>query len=187
MRTIHLLVSTTLVAAPFVSPAQQPTASPASRAVVDSFLVFARGARSQATPAPVATTTGAFFALSVGDLAASVRWYREKLGLSVVMEAPKTGGGQATVLEGGGLIVELVAQDEAQPLSRVAPTVRGNLYIHGIFKAGVIVDDYEKTLATIRERQIPIAIGPFPARDGQRANFIIRDNAGNYIQFFSKK
>jgi hypothetical protein len=29
-------------------------------------------------------------------------------------------------------------------------------------------------------------MGPFPAHDGQRANVIIRDNAGNYLQLFAK-
>jgi hypothetical protein len=58
--------------------------------------------------------------------------------------------------------------------------------VHGIFKAGVVVDDYDVTLATLRARGVDIAIGPFPARNGQRANFIVRDNAGNFIQFFGR-
>jgi len=55
---------------------------------------------------------------------------------------------------------------------------------HGFFKAGIIVEDYEGTLSRLRQRGVPVALGPFPARDRQRANFIIRDNAGNLIQFF---
>ena len=56
--------------------------------------------------------------------------------------------------------------------------------VHGIFKAGVIVDDFDQAIATLRKRHVDIVIGPFPARATQRANAIIRDNAGNYIQFF---
>lgn len=47
---------------------------------------------------------------------------------------------------------------------------------------GVIVSDFEKTLSTLKERGADIAFGPFPARPGQRANVIVRDNAGNLIQ-----
>ena len=63
----------------------------------------------------------------------------------------------------------------------------GALYIHVIFKVGVIVSDFEKTLSTLKERGADIAFGPFPARPGQRANVIVRDNAGNLIQFFGNE
>ena len=41
-------------------------------------------------------------------------------------------------------------------------------------------------MAPRQARGAEIAFGPFPARDGQRANLIVRDNAGNLIQFFGK-
>jgi len=52
---------------------------------------------------------------------------------------------------------------------------------------GVIASDFEKTLSTLKERGADIAFGPFPARPGQRANVIVRDNAGNLIQFFGNE
>jgi hypothetical protein len=58
--------------------------------------------------------------------------------------------------------------------------------VHGYFKAGIVVDDYDTTLEALRARGVEIAMGPFPARPGQRANVIVRDNAGNLIQFFGK-
>jgi hypothetical protein len=90
------------------------------------------------------------------------------------------------VLTGGGLTVELVQQDDAVPLRTIPGAPRGSLFIHGIFKVGVTVDDLDATLALLQSRAIPIAIGPFPKRPDQPANAIIRDNAGNYIQIFSK-
>ena len=90
------------------------------------------------------------------------------------------------ILEGEGLIVELVKQDEAVPVGTVVPGGKGAVYIHGIFKVGVIVNDFEATLEMLKARQVTIAFGPFPARDGQWANVIVKDNAGNYIQFFGK-
>jgi len=127
------------------------------------------------------TATGSFFALSVADLSASTHWYEEKLGLKVVMQVPKKEGQSAvTVLEGGQLIVELIQNDDA------GPAEKNPLLVHGIFKAGAIVDDFDKTVAMLKARNVEIAMGPFPAKGKQRANVIVKDNAGNLIQFFGK-
>jgi len=146
-------------------------------------VIGGQSARST-TESPVITATGAFFALYVADLEASVKWYSEKLGLKVVMQVPKTDKAAVTVLEGGGLIVELIQHDDALPLSKAA--AKDNLLVHGMFKAGVMVNDFDQTLAMLKARNVPIAFGPFPARPNQRANAVIRDNAGNLIQFFGK-
>src|SRR6185295_4862343 len=148
-------------------------------------VIGGQSARST-TESPVIAATGAFFALYVADLEASVKWYSEKLGLKVVMQVPKANKAAVTVLEGGGLIVELIQHDDALPLSKVAAAAKDNPLVHGMFKAGVIVDDFDQTLARLKGRNVPIAFGPFPARPNQRANVIIRDNAGNLIQLFGK-
>ena len=162
MKTICLLLSLTLPAAAR-GQAAAPSAEP-----------------------PFQAATGAFFALSVADVRASVKWYSEKLGLKVVMEAPKQGKVAVTVLEGRGLIVELIQHDEALPLSKAAPAAPDRQLVHGVFKAGVIVEDFDRTVAELRARGVEIAYGPFPARDRQRANVIVRDNSGTLIQFFGK-
>ena len=51
----------------------------------------------------------------------------------------------------------------------------------------MVVDDLEKTLAALKARGVEVAMGPFPAKDNVLANVIVRDNAGNLIQFFGKK
>jgi hypothetical protein len=56
----------------------------------------------------------------------------------------------------------------------------------GIFKAGLVVDDLDRTLNALKARGVPIVIGPFPARDKIKSNFLIRDNAGNLIQFIGR-
>jgi catechol 2,3-dioxygenase-like lactoylglutathione lyase family enzyme len=142
--------------------------------------------RPQADPQPALAASGAFFALTVPNLESSARWYRQKFGLRVLMQPPKSGNSAVVVLEGNGLIVELVQHDDARPLRTVAPSLPGNLYVHGIMKAGVIVDDIDQTLAMLRSRGVEIAMGPFPRTATQRANFIVRDNAGNLIQFIGK-
>ena len=150
------------------------------------FLLLTTPIASSQTAEPPFTATGAFIALSVPDVAASARWYREKLGLRVVLEPPKSGEATAVILEGSGLLVELVQHDAAKPLGTVAPGVRGNIFVHGYFKAGLIVEDFDRTIAALRARNIEIAFGPYPKSATQRANAIIRDNAGNLIQFLGR-
>lgn len=141
---------------------------------------------SQSAPEPAMTTTGAFFALSVADLEASTGWYTQKLGLRIVTRLGKQNGIAVTVLEGGNLMVELIQQDGARSLSALGPGLSAGATVHGLFKAGVVVSDFDATLAMLRARGVEIVAGPFPARADQRANVLIRDNAGNLIQFFGK-
>jgi extradiol dioxygenase family protein len=128
---------------------------------------------------PFASVKGAFFALSVSDIDASAKWYAEKLGLSVEMQTncDKT---SVIVLSGHGLTVELIRRADATNLGKDA------LLNHGLFKAGLVVENLDKTLAELKARNVPIAYGPYPAKPNAMANFIIRDNAGNLIQFFGK-
>src|SRR5262245_27851091 len=141
------------------------------------------GTPTAAPGSPVMEASDAFFALSVADARATAKWYGEKLGLSVVQDLPKQGKAFAIILEGGGLIVELIQDDDARPLSAVAPGVSERIGVHGLVKAGAVVSDFEKTLAMLRQRNVAIAYGPYPARAGQRANVIVRDYEGNLIQF----
>jgi hypothetical protein len=171
---ICLMAIITTACAASTSPAPTATAIPISTPT------------SIPTESSLITTTGAFFALSVADINTSAEWYSEKLGLEIIMQPPKTGPATVIVLEGGGLIVELIQHDDALPLSEAAPTINNETLIHGIFKAGVIVEDFDATVAILRERNVTIAVGPFPATADQRANVIIRDNEGNLIQFFGK-
>jgi glyoxalase/bleomycin resistance protein/dioxygenase superfamily protein len=101
-------------------------------------------------------------------------------GLAIVMQQPKQEKASVVVLEGGGLTVELVQHDDAVDQSGEAPLV------HGIFKVGLVVDDLDKTLTTLKVRGVPIFLGPYPARGNVRSNALINDNAGNLIQFFGK-
>ena len=155
-------------------------------AVCFALLLVCTPAADAQTADPPFTATGAFIALSVPDVAASARWYREKLGLRIVLEPPKAGEATAVILEGGGLLVELIQHDGAKPLGTLAPGVRGSVYVHGYFKAGLIVEDFDRTIAALRARGIEIAFGPYPRSATQRANAIIRDNAGNLIQFLGR-
>ena len=126
---------------------------------------------------------GAFFALSVSDIDASRKWYSEKLGLKVILHPPRFETGEVMVLGGGGLMVELIQSNEARALNKLTPPVDDPFKLHGYFKAGVVVDDLDATVAILRERGVTIVHGPYHAKDGIPAYLIISDNAGNLIQF----
>jgi catechol 2,3-dioxygenase-like lactoylglutathione lyase family enzyme len=88
------------------------------------------------------------------------------------------------ILEGPGILVELVHHRGAQrpaarPAGRDAPP--------GPFKVGIIVDDFDGTLALLRSRGVAIAYGPFPERPDQPANVIVHDNDGNLIQILGAR
>ena len=137
-------------------------------------------AQSPARPSTAIVGRGAFWAISVSDVGAASKWYSEKIGLRVVMESPKTENPSAVVLEGNGLTVELIRHTGSKPRT-------GDLVLtQGFVKAGVVVDDFDGTLAMLRTKGVQIAYGPYPAKVGQRANVIIRDMDGNLIQFFGR-
>jgi catechol-2,3-dioxygenase len=152
--------------------------------ILAAALLFPYALAAQARPAvapPFKAVVGTLVAISVASLDSSSRWYQDKLGLTVIMNVPKTAERNGTiVLQGNGLLVELQEHTGAAAVNH-SPSAR-----QGIFKYGVVVEDYDATLAAIRARNIPIVIGPFPKRADQPANFMIRDNSGTYIQFLGK-
>lgn len=145
--------------------------------VAPALLAVALTADAQSPESPFATSRGGFIALSVSDLTAAAKWYTERLGLREVMTVPRTGRiAGVAALEGDGILIELIQHDDAVGRTG-APELR-----HGIAKAGVIVEDFDRTVAALRARGIDITSGPYPPRPTQRANLMFRDNEGNYIQ-----
>ena len=135
---------------------------------------------NQVTAPAVLKGVGGFFALSVRDLDASTSWYTEKLGLHVAWRTPAGAKPSVAVLAGGGLVVELVHNDDAPRHAR------NSVDEPGIFKAGLLVDSLDAAVARLRSRGVAIAFGPFPAKPEALANVIIRDNAGNLIQLLER-
>ena len=161
-------------------------------AVVALLVTAVPAARAQSSPsgpapAPFTATGGTFFALSVGDLEATARWYRETLGMREVMRPPKHERDAMVLLEGAGLMIELIARDGSRPARALAPTVTHDLDVHGLFKVGFFVEDLDRAIAGLRARGVALAFGPFPAREGVPANAAIRDPEGNYIQLFDRR
>lgn len=140
-----------------------------------SSALAAQAPTSDASPA--LAVRGAMLAFVVPDLDASAKWYAEKLGVRIVHLYPriKTVHARAALFQGSGLIVELVEEDDA-----VDP---GPEHRRGLQKAGLVVGDFDKAVATLRARGVEFA-SVYPRRPDQPANVTIRDNAGNSITLY---
>lgn len=131
-------------------------------------------------------TLGGFVALSVPNAEATAQWYEQKLGMRVTSRPAAGPDFRVVVLEGRGWMIELLQRSDGRPLSAVAPQITSRDQIHGIFKVGVLVENFDRTLAFLQSRGVPIAFGPYPAQGNQKANVIIRDLDGNLIQFIAR-
>ena len=135
---------------------------------------------------PFTAVSGGFVAISVPDLETSEAWYTEKLALKVVKHAISSDRKSAvTILQGNGLCVELVGLADAVSLSKIAPG-KGSHQVHGIFKAGIFVDDLDSVLKYLKSRNVTMAFEPFFDASMQCRMFAIRDNNSNILQFFGK-
>ena len=141
----------------------------------------------QSGPAPAFNEpSGSFFALSVKDLNSTAAWYKQKLGFKEIKEsASPDGKSRAIILDRDGIIVELIHHKQAVSGAAVMKGYKTYL-VHGIFKVGFIVDDVDHTLQRLKANGVPIANGPYTDQAMHMRSFMIRDNEGNYIQFFSK-
>lgn len=137
---------------------------------------------------PFRALKGGFVALVVPDLDESAHWYESKLGLKIVKDHAMRPDKMAavTILQANGLIVELIWFQDAVPLSKVAPHLKGNQELHGILKAGFVVDDLDATFNELKSRGVTIAFDTFYDKSMNCRMFAIRDNNGNILQFFGK-
>jgi hypothetical protein len=130
---------------------------------------------------------GSFFAISVADVAVMSSWYRDKLTMRVLTsgEAPNQIA-KFAILEGNGMLIELIQHAKARDRKLLAPEAAEAHLIHGIFKAGMIVDDLDGLYAGLQQRGASIAYDIMPAKDVAMRAFIVRDPEGNLVQFFGK-
>ena len=136
--------------------------------------------------AQVKVTSPAFAALSVPDLAASVRWYRSVFGLNVVFEdASPDSTTRVTLLAGTGVRIELVWHQAAKALSAYAGRATPRDMAYGSAKIGFFVSNMDSTLAALRAQGATIE-GTWLVRPGRVAptdtlwtrNILVRDNSG---------
>ena len=88
-----------------------------------AFLLAVTLAPRPAAAADVTRPTGVFVAISVRDLAASSRWYADLLDLRAGAIEGRAGEPQYCILDGDGVVVELLHMPGAVSLATAAPAV----------------------------------------------------------------
>jgi len=138
-------------------------------------------AQRLAKDSPTFMAEGAFFAVVVTDLDASVRWYESNLGLHLVKRGKSSRVPAETVVLGGhNLFVELIHHD-----GNVLPRIDNEASVPRLLKAGVIVTrkDFDQIAEYLQKRGVDAGI--FEDREMGMRSFLFTDNDGNLIQFFT--
>lgn len=136
---------------------------------------------------PSMSGPAAFLALSVKDLEAMLRWYRDTLGFEVYSEgALPERPIRFALLRSGHALIELLQIRDAKPLREAAPGVTAAHEIHGFFKGGLIVPDIEAEYERLRQRQVTFEYGLVKPPNGPYRTFGLRDPEGNLLQFFGR-
>ena len=125
------------------------------------------------------TPTGAFFALSVRDFDATLKWYRAAFDLPPHASLPiPASNGQGALLIGPGVVIEIVSLSQARVAPRASVDPSSTT---GIFKVGLQVPDLAPFLARFRELEIPLHAGPFDDVEHNLRSLIVEDNEGNLV------
>jgi catechol 2,3-dioxygenase-like lactoylglutathione lyase family enzyme len=118
----------------------------------------------------------------VTDLDASVHWYESNLGLHLVKRGKSPRVPVETVVLGGhNLFVDLIHHE-----GKALPRVDSEASVPRVLKAGVIVrqKDFDAVAAYLQKRGI--AAGILEDNEMGVRSFLVRDNDGNLIQFFTQ-
>lgn len=151
-----------------------------------SLLLMASGAAAQrhssTREVPAFTAQGAFVAIVVTDLDASVHWYESSLGLHVVKrEKSSRVQAQTVVLGGHNLFVELIHHDGKQ-----VPRIDNEASVPRLLKVGMILGQKEFDAVTTYLRKRGVETGIFEDKEMGVRSSLFRDNDGNLIQFFTR-
>jgi catechol 2,3-dioxygenase-like lactoylglutathione lyase family enzyme len=117
----------------------------------------------------------------------SAQWYQDYLGFSVVRVADGPNGASHTImLEQDGVLLEIVEARDSFPLQRVTQKKANQL--QGIRKFGLVVDKnvFDGLHQTLVEGKATFVGGVFVDDGLKMQSFIVKDNSGNLVQFFSR-
>jgi predicted enzyme related to lactoylglutathione lyase len=136
-------------------------------------------------PAAADTVPPVFFAVSVADLNASVKWYGDHLDLTPT-RLPGTPQAKVALLQGKGLVVELVQHSEAFDLESRLPELQKRYLVHGLFKVGFYVKDLDATVDRLKKRGATFKGDVFTDKVLGARSVLLLDNSGNVIQLFER-
>jgi catechol 2,3-dioxygenase-like lactoylglutathione lyase family enzyme len=133
---------------------------------------------------PTFVAQGAFIALVVTNLDASLDWYKSNLDLHLIKRAksPRVAA-ETAVLGGHNMFVELIHYTDRSLPKR---EVNDSAPIAGPVKAGAVVDSVGFDSLAKHIQSHGIEAHSFEDEEMHCRTFIVRDGDGNLIQFFAK-
>ncbi len=127
--------------------------------------------------------------LSVPDAEASAIWYQEKLHFTIkkrlVLPEHQL---RIVFLELNGYTIELVESRTGTSFDAVRkriPEIKDRDNLHGFFKCGFLVSNVDALAAELRGAGVKLVSKPSDDRAFGVRQFLVEDNAGNVLQFFS--
>jgi catechol 2,3-dioxygenase-like lactoylglutathione lyase family enzyme len=122
--------------------------------------------------------------VSVPDLEASIRWYREVLGFEVEhrFEIPKAHA-KVAMIRRGALRMELFEVEDGKPLPEERRVPDRDLQTHGNKHVCFGVQSVDAAELELRAKGVDIV---FIGRVMQPPNIFMRDNSGNLIEFIEQ-
>ncbi|MBI3791948.1 MAG: VOC family protein [Gemmatimonadetes bacterium] len=157
------------------------------RALCIGAAILVASSHGHAAPAPrtsraFAPTSGpAYYAIVVADLDASIRWYERFMGMRRISRA--SGRAEIVCLTNDVMMVELIHFADRASTDTLLLDQRAL----GLTKAGVWVDSatFTATKSKLEEQGATFVGREFVDTQIRARSFIVKDNAGTLIQFFT--
>jgi len=123
--------------------------------------------------------------ISVPDIEASITWYKEILGFSLVFQKyiPPLKA-KVAFLEHGDFSIELFEVEDAAPLPEGRRIPNLDIRTNGIKHVAYAVDNLHNSMVELKSKGADVAIDIF-SMEGDLVAFI-RDNAGNLIELIQR-
>jgi methylmalonyl-CoA/ethylmalonyl-CoA epimerase len=125
--------------------------------------------------------------ISVGDLEASIAWYRDMLGFELmrVVDIPEAKDpGRVALIRKGGFIIELFCIPGAAPLPDGRRDPATDIRTHGMKHVAYAVPDIAALMDDLKAKGVDV-VWDTRVHDGDACAFV-RDNSGNLVEFVER-
>lgn len=125
--------------------------------------------------------------ISVGDLDASIAWYRDMLGFELVriVDIPDAeDAGKVALIRQGDFILELFSLPAAAPLPDERRHPATDLLTHGIKHVAYAVPDISAAMNELKAKGADV-VWDVVVHDGTPCAFV-RDNSGNLVELVER-
>lgn len=125
--------------------------------------------------------------ISVGDLEASIAWYRDMLGFELVrvVDIPEAEDkGRVALIQRGGFILELFCLPKAAPLPEERRDPVKDILTQGMKHVAYATADLDSVMAELKAKGADV-VWDIAVHDGTRCAFV-RDNTGNLVEFVER-